>query len=319
MQDALYGERGFFTAGYGPAAHFRTSAQTATLAGALLTLLADVDAALGVPRRLDVVDIGAGRGELLRSLAAAAPPALAGRLRLTAVERAGRPADLPPGIGWGTAPPDRVVGLLLACEWLDNVPLDVVEYTDDGVNRLVLVDEQGVETLGPPVTGTDADWLRRWWPLARPGTRAEIGTTRDAAWSAALGYLERGLAVAVDYGHLVTERPPYGTLAAYRWGRQVPPVPDGSCDLTAHVAWDPIMPGGRLLTQRDALHRLGVTGGRPPVARADSDPGGYLRALAAASQAAELTDPAGLGAHHWLLYPVGIPLPKRVEGSRHER
>ncbi len=45
-------------------------------------------------------------------------------------------------------------------------------------------------------------------------------------------------------------------------------MPDGSRDLTAHVALDacaaaPALPGTRLLTQRDALRALGVTGGRP--------------------------------------------------------
>jgi hypothetical protein len=50
-----------------------------------------------------------------------------------------------------------------------------------------------------------------------------------------------------------------------------------------------------------------VDGTRPPLALASTDPAGYLRALAAASAAAELTDPAGLGAHHWLLQPIALP------------
>ena len=33
-----------------------------------------------------------------------------------------------------------------------------------------------------------------------------------------------------------------------------------------------------------------------------------MRALPAASAAAELTDPAGLGGHWWLLQPVGLDL-----------
>ena len=119
-------------------------------------------------------------------------------------------------------------------------------------------------------------------------------------------------ALAVDYGHLRATRPPGGTLAGYRAGRQVPPVPDGSCDLTAHVAVDAVAAAGgapyRLVSQRAALRGLGVDGARPPLGRAATDPGGYLRALAAASAAAELTDPAGLGGHWWLLHPVGVTL-----------
>ncbi|MGH3682901.1 MAG: SAM-dependent methyltransferase, partial [Natronosporangium sp.] len=40
---------------------------------------------------------------------------------------------------------------------------------------------------------------------------------------------------------------------------------------------------------------------------AHQDPAGYLRRLADAGAGAELTDPAGLGGHWWLLQPVEIP------------
>jgi hypothetical protein len=62
----------------------------------------------------------------------------------------------------------------------------------------------------------------------------------------------------------------------------------------------------RLATQRESLRALGVDGARPPLALAHRDPQGYLRALADASVGAELTDPAGLGGHYWLLQPVGL-------------
>jgi len=304
MQHALYGPGGFFVSGTAPAAHFRTSVHASPLfSGALLRLLERLDAALGRPDRLDVVDLGAGRGELLAALLAAAPPDLAPRLRLTAVELAPRPAGLPAPIAWRASPAGlSVTGLLLATEWLDNVPLDVAVLGSGGEARYLLADG----SLGPPVSGPDTAWLDRWWPLT-PGARAEIGAPRDAAWAAAVSTVEHGLAVAVDYGHLREDRPLLGTLTGYRGGRQVPPVPDGSCDLTAHVAFDALAaatPGGTLLRQRDALRALGVSGARPPLAQASTDPAGYLRALAAAGAAAELTDGAGLGAHFWLLQPV---------------
>src|SRR6266511_1878356 len=186
MERALYGPDGFYVrAGAGPAAHFRTSAHASPLfAHALARLLARVDEALGHPGRLDVVDLGAGRG------------------------------------------------VLLATEWLDNVPVDVVE-----AGRYVLVDEAGEERLGPPVEPDDAAWLAAWWPDAE---RAEVGLPRDAAWASAVSALARGLAVAVDYGHFRTARPAFGTLTGFRGGRHVAPVPDGTCDLTAHVAWDAV-------------------------------------------------------------------------------
>ncbi|MYU65082.1 hypothetical protein GTY91_20610, partial [Streptomyces sp. SID69] len=110
-------------------------------------------------------------------------------------------------------------------------------------------------------------------------------------------------------------RPPFGTLTGFRAGRETTPVPDGSCDLTAHVALDACAAAGehpapaRLLTQRAALHALGLTGGRPPLALASTDPAAYVRALASAGEAAELTARGGLGDFGWLLRAVEIADP----------
>jgi SAM-dependent MidA family methyltransferase len=316
MAAALYGPGGFFVRPDNPpGAHFRTSTHASPMfAAALLRLLEQVDTGLGRPDPLDLVDVGAGRGELLTALVDAAPPPLVARLRPVAVDLTPRPPGLPPTITWSrTIPPSRC-GLLLACEWLDNVPVDAAERGPDGVIRYLLVDPAtGAEATGDPVTDADLDWLRRWWPLDTPGTRAEIGRSRDEAWAATVATVERGLALAIDYGHAAGRRPPAGTLTGFRHGRQVPPVPDGSCDLTAHVAMDALASSrGVVVTQREALHRLGVHGARPPLDLARRRPADYLRRLAAAGEAAELTDPAGLGAHLWLLQPVALPHPPRL-------
>ena len=320
---ALYGPGGFFRQPAGPAGHFRTSVHASPLfAGAVLELLRLVDEGLGRPAELVVTDVGAGRGELLLALggqARARYPELADRLRLRAVELAGRPDGLPGWIGWSDRIESAGAGLLIGNEWLDNVPVDIAEVDDDGVARLVLVDPAtGEEQLGDPVAGGSAAWLERWWPLAdaEPGFRAEIGLPRDEAWAAAVGSLGRGLAVAVDYAHRAGGRPLFGSLAAYRAGREVRPVPDGSCDLTSRVALDACLEAARAAhgarvvhtlwtTQREALRALGVSGARPPLGRAADDPAGYLRALAAAGEAAELTGTDGLGSFGWLLQSVG--------------
>ncbi|MBD3575167.1 MULTISPECIES: SAM-dependent methyltransferase [Streptomyces] len=302
MEAALYGPGGFYVrpGGPGPAGHFRTSVHASPLfARAVARLLCRVDGQLGRPDRLDLVDVGAGRGELLAGVLAALPEETAARVRPCAVEKAERPAGLDPRITWAAEPPRGAVGLLFANEWLDNVPLDVAE---DG--RYVLVGPDGAETPGGPVGGADREWLARWWP---GGGRAEIGRPRDEAWAAAVATLERGLAVAVDYAHTRAGRPPHGTLTGFRDGRQVPPVPDGGCDVTAHVALDSCAgPGAVLLTQREALAALGVSGARPPLALASTDPAAYVRALAAAGEAAELTARGGLGDFGWLVQPVGV-------------
>jgi SAM-dependent MidA family methyltransferase len=326
MEEALYGADGFFVR-EAPGAHFRTSVHASSLfAGAVAALLRRVDRALGGPEEVALVDVGSGRGELLVGVLRVLEEDdadLAGRLRPCAVERAARPAGLDERIVWrGDLPPaGTVTGLLFANEWLDDVPVDVAETDAEGVPRYVLVDAAGAESPGAPVRGADADWLAAWWPLDDPagpsrrhvGRRAEIGLPRDEAWAAAVATLARGVAVAVDYAHRRAERPPFGTLAGYRDGRQVRPVPDGTRDLTAHVALDACAArtggGGLLVDQREALHALGVDGRRPPLSQAAQDPSGYVRALARAGQAAELTDPDGLGGFGWLVESVGVPAP----------
>lgn len=312
MTTALYGERGFYRRAEGPAAHFRTSVHASALFAAAITqLLHRVDRALGAPGRLDLVDVGAGRGELLRAVAELAGPGLAGRLQLTGVEVADRPGDLAADIFW-TAEIPPLTGLLIANEWLDVVPLDVVARTEDGL-RLVVPAADGTESWGAAPSAPDAAWLQRWWPLPEVGDRAEIGRSRDDAWASAVGSVRSGAALAVDYMHTAAARPPYGSLVGYRGGALVPPVPDGSCDLTAHVALDSCAAaaGGDwvLTNQREALIDLGVRADRPDRALASTDPAAYLRALQLAGEAGELLDSSGLGGFGWLLHGIGIPLP----------
>jgi SAM-dependent MidA family methyltransferase len=167
------------------------------------------------------------------------------------------------------------------------------------VPRYVLAD--GL-SLGDAVEDDDLRWLERWWPLDEPGDRAEIGLSRDLAWADVVRRLDGGTAVAIDYGHRKDDRPPYGTLTGFRDGRDCDPVPDGSCDLTAHVAVDSVAAavGATVTTQREALLSLGISAGRPDHALATSSPSRYLAELSAAGEAAELLDLAGLGGFSWI-------------------
>jgi SAM-dependent MidA family methyltransferase len=305
---ALYGPEGFYRRPEGPAGHFRTSVHASPLfAEAVARLLCRVDEALGRPARLDFVDMAAGRGELATGVLAALPAEVNARTRVYAVEVADRPAALDHRIEWLSEPPKDITGLLFANEWLDNVPVEIAETDSSGVPRRVLVRRDGRERLGEPVAGAEAEWLDRWWPpAAEEGLRAEIGLPRDEAWASAVATVGRGLAVAVDYAHTASSRPLFGTLTGFREGRETAPVPDGSCDLTAHVALDACaLPGGRVLTQRAALRALGIEGARPPLSLASTEPAEYVRALARAGEAAELTAAGGLGDFGWLLQPVG--------------
>lgn len=307
---ALYGPGGFYRRPEGPAGHFRTSVHASPLfAAAVARLLCRVDEALDRPARFDFVDMAAGRGELTTGVLAALPADVAARTRAYAVELADRPAALDHRIEWLPEPPKDVTGLLFANEWLDNVPVEIAETDPSGLPRRVLVRRDGRERLGEPVEGPEAEWLSRWWPLPpEEGLRAEIGLPRDQAWASAVGAVKRGLAVAVDYAHTLDTRPLFGTLTGFREGRETAPVPDGSCDLTAHVALDACaLPGGRVTTQRETLRALGLQAARPPLALASTHPAEYVRALARAGEAAELTAAGGLGDFGWLIQPVGVP------------
>lgn len=322
MEQALYGDDGFYLRER-PAAHFRTSVHaSARFAVALARLLTEVDRRLGHPDRLDLVDIGAGCGRLLDRLVAEVGPELAGRLAPVAVELSERPVGLPENIVWREEPPDEIAGMVIANEWLDNVPIDVVEQTPSGP-RLVQVEQAtGLERHGPAPSADDLAWARDWWPLREPGERAEIGRHRCAAWAAVVGSLRQGLAVAIDYAHTRSERPVLGTLAGYRDGYAIAPVPDGARDITAHVAMDACADAGAragahrtlLTTQRRALSALGLTGARPSIELAGQDPRGYVRALCTAGEEGELIDPAGLGGFGWLVQTVGIEIPDSLRG-----
>lgn len=296
MDDALYGPGGFYRSVGAPGRHFRTAAHTGSAwAAALVAFVTRTDKALGRPDGFAVVDMGAGGGEMLAGMAALAPA----RWSLIGVDVAPRPPGLPSRVDWRSDLPTSFVGALLAVEWLDVVPVDVVERTEHGL-QIVEVDVAGRERLGRAATDEERDWLARWWPLDEVGDRAEVGHPRDEAWRDAASRVEAGVALAVDYA-VVPARDVAGTLTGFKEGRQALPVPDGSMDITAHVLFESLAADGELVSQRDALRELGVEGRRPAYA---GDPGSYLTDLSRAGDEAELLDPSGLGAFTWLVQAV---------------
>lgn len=308
-QHALYGTRGFYRGEAGPAGHFSTSTHGSTGASfaRAIARLADQEHAT------HVIDIGCGRGELLTHLLAARPD-----LRLTGVDVVDRPTALPEDISWVRSPggptlPDTLRHLqdvlVVANEWLDVVPCTIAEVVAPGTLEVVLVDPtSGAESPhgGAPTT-EELDWCSRHWPVddLAVGARVEIGVARDQAWGDLISRIRRGTGLAIDYGHTAGERPRDGTLAAYRSGDLAAPVPDGTCDLTAHVAVDTLA-ADSVMTQREALRALGLTGGLPHHDLASADPAGYLAAIASASGEAALTRADALGGFWWVLRRVSM-------------
>lgn len=284
-----------------PRAHFRTSPHTSpSFAAAVATLAARTGLTA-------VIDVGAGDGTLLAGLAGLAPA-----LTLTGIDLRARPEGLPDGIGWRTAMPEEMDGLVVANEFLDTVGVDVVV---DG--RVVWVDDNGAEYPGPAADEPAVRWVEKWWP-AHPAHRTEIGILRDEAWSDLVRRIGHGVAVAIDYGHQRGFRPSRTTITGYRSGRMVFPAPDGRCDITAGVAVDSCLAAGEsvsempgiLLRQRDALRALGVSGAVPEIGTPD-----YARRLARAGADAELLDPAGLGDFYGIVQPVGVDIEQVFSGT----
>lgn len=297
-QEALYGHEGFYRRA-APAEHFATSAQGLGSSGLVLAqALLELAARHGLTH---IVEVAAGHGELLAAIAAGGQQGVA----LTGVDIVGRPSDLPPEVGWlrspgGAALPESLTNLtsvlVVAHEWLDVVPCPVAERDPGGSWRHVMVDASGAERPGEPAAGEDLAWLSRHVP--DHVERAEIGLPRDTAYANLVSRVETGLVLAIDYGHTASTRPRAGTLTGYRDGTQVPPVPDGTCDLTAHVAVDSLAADQRQ-TQREALHDLLGPARLPPHELSRTDPTAYLTALTRANALATLTAREGLGGFWW--------------------
>jgi len=158
--------------------------------------------------------------------------------------------DVPPGFD----------GLVVAADWLSHVPTHVVSVFSDGHPRLVHVSASGREALGARLSETSVPqsiglWLTEWWPVVDfgVGARAEVGTSRDAAWAGVVRRLGAGgVALAFEPFHLASSRPRLGSLASSGSA----PVPDGAHDLSAAVALDSVAAasGGRVVAEADLFY-----------------------------------------------------------------
>jgi SAM-dependent MidA family methyltransferase len=109
-EQALYGDDGFYRR-EAPAQHFRTSVHASKLfATAIVRLARAVEAEC-------VTDVGAGWGELGLEIKRQAPDLTVHGVELDDVL------------------PDRLTGLIIANEWLDNLTCPVVELDPEGFPR----------------------------------------------------------------------------------------------------------------------------------------------------------------------------------------
>ena len=229
---------------------------------------------------LTFIDVGAGDGSLTEQVHRLAPH----DVRCIGVDLRTRPASLDNDITWIsreitstiddiTGRDGQWAGVLVAHEFLDDIPCDVLELDEHHVPRVVLVDPaDGAEEIGPAIGDPAAtrylqfpehtgEWLQRWWPATRPLARREMGLSRDLVWARLRRVISFGEAIAIDYAHSFDERRSgawdAGTVKGFARGRPRRPVPDGSVNITAHVALDSCAgPDAELLYQWDVLDGL---------------------------------------------------------------
>ncbi len=222
-------------------------------------------------------------------------------------------------------------GVVLANELLDNLPFGVAEWTGESWSeiRVGLAADTGPAPrfVEIPVPAADSDALGLQALAA--GLELPVGARVPiprgmVEWLGACGsVLKRGHAVLIDYVDTlegVVARGPYGWLRTYRdHGRGGSPLDDpGSQDITADVVSEQLMAAARAVglavsdecSQADWLRALGiddlVEAGRS--AWTERAHLGDLEAVAARSrvtEAAALTDPAGLGSHRVVVLSKG--------------
>ena len=341
MEMALYHpELGYYTRAprrTGRAGDFYTSVDVGPQFGALLAAQIDemrrVHAGGDGATGFDLVEVGAGNGQLARDVldaAASAYPALHAAARLTLVEtspaaRGAHAETLGPHrdrLHASTAVlPERVSGVIVANELLDALPTHAMTMTEDGLQE-VYVDADGgsfFERAGPPSSPALAGYLDRLGVTPAPGWRGEVNLAAVDWVRNASRSLTRGFLILIDYGHPARElyagHHASGTLTTFQ-RHLVDPAgtgPDrrdrpawladpGERDITAHVDFTSIELAARdeglevlgLVDQTRFLLGLGALD--DPAAAADT-PGALRRRLALKT----LLAPGGLGSTHQVL------------------
>ncbi len=343
MEAALYDpDHGFFGSGTGSPGRrgdFLTSPEVGPLFGAVLARALDTWwEELGRPDPFVVVDAGAGTGTLAISVLAARP-ACAPALHYVLVERSAalrarhgdhlplaHPAtslgvpgagDGPVVVSLGELPATSFVGVVVANELLDNLPVDLLARGDEGWCE-VLIGTSDDPERGPvasehlmPASPEALAFVERFAPDAPVGAvipwqRAAGEWVRDA-----LDLIERGRLVVVDYGVERTAelagRPRHDIVRTYReHGRGDDPLVDlGRGDITVDVCLDQVAhhagAPSSVRTQAEFLREHGVDelveeGRRIWNERAHLGDLEAIRARSRIREAEALLDPDGLGA-----------------------
>jgi len=324
-------EHGYYHArnAIGRGGDFTTAPEISQMFGEMLGLWAGVVwQQIGSPDRLQLIEIGPGRGTLMADMvrAARSVPGFAEALDIQLVEtsarlRAAQRAALPDEtVHWHDNLHSVPGGpaIIVANEFLDALPVQQIVRMADAAwhERQVALDtnDQLIFAVadGPATQPPDID--------APPGTIFERSPRRAEATAAIAEKLlsGTGAALVIDYGH--TQSAPGDTLQAVRDHRPHPVLTDpGLADLTSHVDFEAIskvceragaVPHGPLAQGR-FLSRIGIEARAGLLMKAAS-PGTAQDVETALHR---LIDPAAMGALFKVLAmtPPGAPVPPGFE------
>lgn len=231
------------------------------LAKALVRQVMEIDALLGSPASLTVVEMGPGDGTLARDIlaeCAAVAPDLFQRLTYLLIERSPALRHLqeetlshlsqhPHRIAWVTSlealSEQSVVGVVLSNELIDAFPVHRVRMTQDGLKEIHVHDQAGrfVERLCEPSTPDLLRFFQDQGVTLTDGYTTEVNLLALKWMHEVAGVLKQGVVLTIDYGHTAqdyfSQSRSTGTLRCYR-SHQVTNDPYqyvGEQDMTAHV------------------------------------------------------------------------------------
>ncbi len=316
----------------GALADFQTSPQVHPAFGYLLAReLRRIWEMLGRPRPFVVAELGAGAGELARSILAGLADEAPGlaviyhAIDLRAPREEGaRPApaaEVAP-IWWPSLDAlvesgARVHGVV-SNEFFDALPVHRVAWVG-GALREVYVDWAGggfVERLGEPSLAVQIAWRAQQNQSRAEGWRGEVCERLRPILTALTHLIDRGVVLTIDYGYGLDDdaAPPGETLLAYHrhyWTddlyRRI-----GEQDLTSHVDFGAFQRLGRevglepagALSQRAFLLGLGLAADAETWAAREPTPGRQWQARFAL---AELVRADGLGRLGVVALQKGLP------------
>lgn len=237
MERALYDpEHGYYRGArtvFGREGDFYTAEQLQPVFGILMRqAVQQLWREMGEPAAFQVVELGAGRGEMAAAFA---------EFNYVPVE-------------WGgAAMPDRLRGVIFANEFFDALPVRVFRWTSGAYRELLVAceGERFVWTEGGEPDEANARYLNAYVQPQDDDVLVETCLPALDWLKRIAKTLDSGYVIAIDYGYTRRElvRFPQGTLMAYRRHAASDDVlaDPGAIDITAHVNFTALLEHASLL------------------------------------------------------------------------